>query len=119
MSQGILQPQRAAHSQHQLPLPQVVRVHEGKCRQILSLDLHHRDIHLPVQPDQFRWHQVPVRLLPPFVAPKNVDVDAAGVPHYMSVGDDIPVRVHNDARPGGFLLRDEPRALRIFVPQGH
>ena len=118
MREGVLQSERAAQSQHQLPLPEIVRVQEGKRREILSLDLHHGDIHLPIQSDQFRGHQVPVRLLPLFVAPKNLDVDAAGVPHYMSVGDDIPVGVHNDARPGGFLLRDEPRVLRFSVPQG-
>jgi hypothetical protein len=77
-------------------LPKVIRVHEGKRREILSLDLHYGDIHLPIHPDQFRRQHVPLWLLPLFVAPENLDRDATGVLHYVSVGDDIPVRVHND-----------------------
>ncbi len=98
MREGVLQSERAAQSQHQLPLPEIVRVQEGERREILLPSIFtDGDIHLPIQADQFCGHQVPVRLLPLFASPKNLDFDAAGVLHYVSVGDDVPVGVHNDA----------------------
>ena len=104
MRQGVLQSERTAQGQNQLPLPEFIRVQEGKRREVLFLHLHDGDIRLAVESDQFRGNPVRVRIFSSFVAPKYLDLDAAGVVHYMSVGDDIPVRVYNHTRPGCFLL---------------
>src|SRR5947207_2879619 len=71
-------------------LARLIGIAERQARQIVGLDLYHRDVGLGVGADDGRLEGAAI---------VEGDRDVAGIPHHVVVGEDVPLGIDDETRP--------------------